>query len=140
MKRFFALVFVLSFCTFVLGDLKLLWDAPTQNTDGSVYDDHSHYLVAISQQGQDLRDPNGVAEVVTSVECADQVCDTMVSDMLAGMPAATYTAWVRAVDTSGNASAWSTPLNIVWDGGAAQPNAPANVRVEVIVNVTVRTQ
>ena len=133
-----ALLILVLFAGAALGDLKLLWDAPTHNTDGTPYLDHSHYQVAVSQSGQDLRVETGVAEVVTTVACEDQVCDTLVSDMLASMPAATYLAWVRAVDDSGNASTWSEPLPIAWDGGSTQPNAPTNVRIEITVNVNVR--
>ena len=81
--------------------------------------------------------PTGLAEVVTRVECSDQICMQTMTDMLQGLPADTYSVWIRAVDMSGHESAWSVPLEILHDEGV-RPNPPSNVRIDITINVNVR--
>ena len=81
--------------------------------------------------------PTGLAEVVTRVECSDQICMQTMTDMLQGLPADTYMVWVRAVDTSGHESGWCEPLEIQHDEGI-RPNPPLNLRIDITINVNVR--
>lgn len=132
--RTFALFTVLFFCSFALGDLKVTWDPPTQNLDGTPYNDHSHYLLAVSKATEDLM-TTGVPEVITRMECFDE-CIATINDMMAGLPADQYKAWVRAVDVAENESTWAVPLEFPWNTSVPMP--PQNFRFVVEVEGTLR--
>jgi len=46
MKRLALILCLLAAPLFGAGEVRLAWDAPTHNTDGSVYDNHAVYIVA----------------------------------------------------------------------------------------------
>lgn len=95
--------------------LNVSWTAPTTNTDSSVFDDLSYYLVAYQ--------PNlGVAPWLY----------TQTTDVSVAIPAyigAQYTVKVAAVDTSGNQSAWSSTAQITTASDATAPNPPSQPTV-----------
>ena len=112
---------------------QLAWDPPELNEDGTPCDDLAGYVVAISEPGVDLRETGEPIGEWSAPLCPDGVCrwDLSQVDVTDGQ----YRLWVRAVDEAGNSSVWSDPLSLDLD--ATRPGAPAAVRIEVAVTVTV---
>lgn len=111
----------------------LAWDAVNLNVDGSTCTDLSHYDVAVAAPGQDL---NADGQWLSLTETANCDADGCYCPLTVLPPEdGTYSLWVRAVDTSGNASAWAGPLDYEQD--SVPPAVPANLRITVRVIVEV---
>lgn len=98
----------------------LSWSPPTTRTDGSVYDapQHAGYELGVNS--------GGTFESRVSVPAAFGVT-TWALDDLNITAAGDYEVALRAVDTAGNASAWSNPT--VFTARLAPPSAPTNFTI-----------
>lgn len=114
----------------------IAWDAPQVNADDSPYDDHSHYIIAISDIGEDLNS-GGSPLITAQSDCSESACELAIRDMTATLPDAQYRAWVRAVDHAGNESVWSAPLDFLYN--RTVPSAPMGVRIVTTTTITTTT-
>jgi len=84
----------------------LEWDAPEKNVDGSPYDDHSHYTLALADAVADLNG-TGQPAVTARVDCMDETCQAAIATLYEALGDGTYRAWVQAEDSAGNQSEWA---------------------------------
>jgi len=120
--------------------IKVAWDAPTTNTDGTPLTDLLHYQLAVSKSPEN---PDASTEPVAyvTIPCDEPTCafqlwdDPGVKAMIDD--ASIIYLQVRAVDWALNASDWSNQLAVELD--TLGPSAPVNIRIELSVSVTVTT-
>lgn len=142
-----------AFITAVIGDLlhvyaqevnqktwTLEWGPPAGATDPSIPwtdingnpETVATYDLAISDTSSDL---NGAGQILasTSVSYADSKTNGSwqgeVTALMQPLPTGVYRAWCRAVDTSGNKSAWAGPVEIPHD--VTPPATPSNIMMKI---------
>jgi hypothetical protein len=114
------------------------WDSPS--TDPSIpwtdlsgaSDTIATFDLALSDTGTDLN-VAGSPIASSAVSYADSKIngswETEVTALLAPQPSGAYLVWCRAVDMSGNKSAWSEPVEVPWD--VTPPAPPQNMVVKI---------
>lgn len=94
----------------------LTWDAPTTNVDGSVCDDLSGYVLAVTSQ--DVADLNAGGTIIEAFAVGTNLYSLASLDI----PDGPVRFWVKAIDLAGNESVWSEFLDLELD--ATKPGAP----------------
>ena len=111
--------------------VKLAWDPPTTNADGTPLTDLAGYVLAVSEATVDLR-TGGVPLATLDLPGASQKAADA-SALLTGITLTKARFWALAYDDKANKSVWSNPAE--WDSIA--PDAAKNLRITVTVTVDV---
>jgi hypothetical protein len=110
----------------------LQWDTVTQDVNGGA-ELVTKYRVTLTELDRTPGDSQlGIVPVAVPAKVGT-VQTYNPAGLFSGLPPGRYRAWVQAIDTAGNQSAWSEPLELVWDG--VKPKAPVGLRVIVIIRV-----
>ena len=114
MKRLALILCLLAAPLFGAGEVRLAWDAPTHNTDGSVYDNHAVYIVAWGY---------GVDAMTNLVETeTEELILTVENNRL-------VFAKVRAVNDLGNQSAFTPHAEGRYE---TTPNPPGPILIGLV--------
>lgn len=101
--------------------VRVRWDAPTTNTDGTPLTDLAAYRVSIIRGDEDA---NAGGTLLYQRRVFVQKAD--LTEALSNLPPGQYKIQVQAIDYSGNESAWSDPVSVDTRDIAASP--PTNLR------------
>jgi hypothetical protein len=111
------------------------FDAPLLNEDGTPYDDHSHYELALAMVGADLNAGVAAPRFTKRLNCSQPTCGVNIRDFFgAELGEGEQAVWVRAVDMADNASLWAGPL--LGSSDTVAPGMPRNLVIEIKLTVT----
>jgi hypothetical protein len=111
--------------------VRLAWDAPTTNADGTPLADLAGYVLAVTGPAVDLR--TGGTPLATLDLKDPTPVNADATPLLAGITLTKVRFWILAYDASGNKSAWSNPAEY----DKIPPDPAKNLRVTVTVTVEV---
>jgi len=111
------------------GSATLEWDWSGADTTGQPETLLKYQVAALTADGLTLVSAVDVDATTQGAQTASIDLSTL--ELTAGI----YILQVRAVDTSGNASDWSTPLMVVYEVSAPVPPSQPRIKITVIVEI-----
>jgi hypothetical protein len=112
----------------------LSWERPQLNEDGSALTDLRGYEIAITPPGANLQPSTTPSSGLQFLD-SSAALELDLGQLLGPLQSGLYKAWIRAVDTAGNRSRWSSPLDFEYDRLAPAAPTLRGIRVRITVDV-----